>query len=259
MRLHTCTCCNCSSHSGEKMTNDKYTMTKIWQYHFETLLDYLWIQVHLCKFPLLQLSIYQNFLVEQYEAKVCIHQLSAFVEQQSCRTLNSCILNLLANEPLPFLFWWKWQTNLLTYLAQVFAGVLALITSILYFLAAAFAYKTIKDNMWILNIFTNISIQVLNYTLKTKTVLCDCYLCAIMKRYHLHKLNIANIDPRFCQTHCLKKRWTNYELQTMKVTMKSCCQLAPICGDAILDVNIRIWYPPCKLTILSLKPRKCFH
>ena len=65
----------------------------------------------------------------------------------SCLSLNSCILNLLANEPLPFLVRWKWQTNLLTYLAQVFAGVLALITSILYFLAAAFAYKTIKDNM----------------------------------------------------------------------------------------------------------------
>ena len=79
-------------------------------------------------------------------------------------SLNSCILNLLADEHLPFLVRWKWQTNLLTYLAQVFAGVLALITSILYFLAAAFAYKTIKDNMWILNIFTNISIQVLNYT-----------------------------------------------------------------------------------------------
>jgi len=47
---------------------------------------------------LIQLSIYQNFLVEQFEAKV-------------------------------------------------FAGVLALITSLLYFLVAAFAYKTIKENM----------------------------------------------------------------------------------------------------------------
>ena len=130
---------------------------------------YLWIRVHLCYFPLLQLSIYQNFLVEQYEAKVCIHQLLAFVEQQSCLTLSSCISNLLANKPLLFLLRWKWQSNLLTYLAQVFAGVLALITSILYFLAAAFAYKTIKDNMWILSIFTNIYVQVLKlYFLKLK-------------------------------------------------------------------------------------------
>ena len=67
---------------------------------------YLWIRVHLCYFPLLQLSIYQNFLVEQYEAKVCIHQLLAFVEQQSRLTLSSCISNLLANKPLPFLFRW---------------------------------------------------------------------------------------------------------------------------------------------------------
>ena len=112
-------------------------------------------------FLFLQLSIYQNFLVEQYEAKVCIHQLSVFVEQQSCLTLISCISNLLANKPLLFLLRWKWQSNLLTYLAQVFAGVLALITSILYFLAAAFAYKTIKDNMWILGVFTNVYVQVL--------------------------------------------------------------------------------------------------
>ena len=76
--------------------------------------------------------------------------------------------------------------------------------------------------------------------LKTKTGLCDCYICVIVKRCHLYRLDIANIDPRFCQTNCLKKRGTNYKLQTMKVTMKSCCQLAPICRNAFLDVNISI-------------------
>ena len=182
VRFHTCTCCNCSSYSGEK--ND------IWLVHNDQDLAILfrnptWLLMNpspSLHFPLLQLSIYQNFLVEQYEAKVCIHQLSAFVEQQSCLTLNSCILNLLANKPLLFLLRWKWHSNLLTYLAQVFAGVLALITSTLYFLAAAFAYKTIKDNMWIQSIFTNIYVQALKLYIFGH---CYCYLCVIVKRCHL--------------------------------------------------------------------------
>ena len=80
--------------------------------------------------------------------------------------------------------------------------------------------------------------------LKTKTGLCDCYLYVIMKRCHLYRSNIANIEPRFClkkRTKILPKEARNdHELQTMKVTMKSCCQLAPICRNAFLDVNISI-------------------
>ena len=162
-------------------------MTKIWQYCFETLLDYLWIRVHLCTFLFYSFQYTRTSLWSNMKPRFVFTNYQ-FLWNSKVVWLWSVVYQIYLPINLFFFFLDESDNQTCSLISpRCSLEFWRLSPPFSIFLLLPLPTRPSRTICEFTNFHKYIFLSSKTIYLKTKTGLCDCYLYVIMKRCHLYR------------------------------------------------------------------------